>query len=194
MMRVMSTSLKVVSWAAAFWASLRRNAMVLRSRDIGTRSSRSAWARGPDGVATAWAGLAARDSRASSMSPLVTRPSRPLPATDAVGMPDSVPMRWAEGMAGASLFGADAGLGASAFGAGLGASLLAARLAAGSEEALPALPSAIEPNTVPTCTVAPALTEMDSIEPAAVSYTHLRAHETGRNLVCRLLLEKKKTQ
>src|SRR5674476_1538161 len=27
-------------------------------------------------------------------------------------------------------------------------------------------------------------------EPLAVSYTHLRAHETGRNLVCRLLLEK----
>src|SRR5665213_2989046 len=27
----------------------------------------------------------------------------------------------------------------------------------------------------------------DSVEP--VSYTHLRAHETGRNLVCRLLLE-----
>src|SRR5678810_360448 len=25
-----------------------------------------------------------------------------------------------------------------------------------------------------------------------VSYTHLRAHETGRNLVCRLLLEQKK--
>ena len=29
---------------------------------------------------------------------------------------------------------------------------------------------------------------------ATVSYTHLRAHETGRNLVCRLLLEKKKHQ
>src|SRR5674476_573612 len=28
--------------------------------------------------------------------------------------------------------------------------------------------------------------------PITVSYTHLRAHETGRNLVCRLLLEKKK--
>src|SRR5660397_278661 len=27
---------------------------------------------------------------------------------------------------------------------------------------------------------------------AAVSYTHLRAHETKANLVCRLLLEKKK--
>src|SRR5665213_291064 len=26
----------------------------------------------------------------------------------------------------------------------------------------------------------------------SLSYTHLRAHETGRNLVCRLLLEKKK--
>ncbi len=27
----------------------------------------------------------------------------------------------------------------------------------------------------------------------SVSYTHLRAHETKANLVCRLLLEKKKT-
>src|SRR5674476_467973 len=33
------------------------------------------------------------------------------------------------------------------------------------------------------------LTDADA---ATVSYTHLRAHETGRNLVCRLLLEKKK--
>ena len=36
-----------------------------------------------------------------------------------------------------------------------------------------------------------------SIRPDAlesVSYTHLRAHETGRNLVCRLLLEKKNPQ
>src|SRR5665213_2569708 len=30
--------------------------------------------------------------------------------------------------------------------------------------------------------------------PKPVSYTHLRAHETGRNLVCRLLLEKKKNK
>ena len=29
---------------------------------------------------------------------------------------------------------------------------------------------------------------------AAVSYTHLRAHETVLDIVCRLLLEKKKTQ
>src|SRR5674476_1513755 len=31
-----------------------------------------------------------------------------------------------------------------------------------------------------------------SLRVDTVSYTHLRAHETGRNLVCRLLLEKKK--
>ena len=30
------------------------------------------------------------------------------------------------------------------------------------------------------------------VEVLSLSYTHLRAHETGRNLVCRLLLEKKK--
>ena len=29
---------------------------------------------------------------------------------------------------------------------------------------------------------------------AAVSYTHLRAHETRHDLVCRLLLEKKKNK
>ena len=31
-----------------------------------------------------------------------------------------------------------------------------------------------------------------SMESSAVSYTHLRAHETRHDLVCRLLLEKKK--
>src|SRR5678810_1373931 len=34
--------------------------------------------------------------------------------------------------------------------------------------------------------------EQEQISIVTVSYTHLRAHETGRNLVCRLLLEKKK--
>ena len=36
------------------------------------------------------------------------------------------------------------------------------------------------------------LEKIDTKDPDTVSYTHLRAHETGRNLVCRLLLEKKK--
>jgi len=35
---------------------------------------------------------------------------------------------------------------------------------------------------------------MDNVGLIAVSYTHLRAHETVLDLVCRLLLEKKKTQ
>jgi hypothetical protein len=45
---LMSTSLKVVSWAAVFCDSLRRSAMVLRSRAHRTRSSRSACGRGPE--------------------------------------------------------------------------------------------------------------------------------------------------
>ena len=40
----------------------------------------------------------------------------------------------------------------------------------------------------------PAIVLLIGIEILAVSYTHLRAHETGRNLVCRLLLEKKKNK
>src|SRR5665213_1308204 len=38
----------------------------------------------------------------------------------------------------------------------------------------------------------PSITVSRTHPALAVSYTHLRAHETGRNLVCRLLLEKKK--
>ena len=40
------------------------------------------------------------------------------------------------------------------------------------------------------CVLSIFLVEM--IAPIAVSYTHLRAHETVLDLVCRLLLEKKK--
>src|SRR5665213_2777464 len=35
------------------------------------------------------------------------------------------------------------------------------------------------------------IAQEDWMNSGSVSYTHLRAHETGRNLVCRLLLEKK---
>src|SRR5678810_1469027 len=49
--------------------------------------------------------------------------------------------------------------------------------------------------TIPfrVCVHPPASVSVTLYVPAgilAVSYTHLRAHETGRNLVCRLLLEK----
>ena len=47
--------------------------------------------------------------------------------------------------------------------------------------------------TVFTATAAPALTARKA-SITSVSYTHLRAHETVLDLVCRLLLEKKKTK
>ena len=55
------------------------------------------------------------------------------------------------------------------------------------------------PPTVDSVTISPvspqtseSLLASSTSSDVAVSYTHLRAHETGRNLVCRLLLEKKK--
>ena len=41
-------------------------------------------------------------------------------------------------------------------------------------------------------TIAQAVAIAEQIRPESVSYTHLRAHETVLDLVCRLLLEKKK--
>ena len=39
----------------------------------------------------------------------------------------------------------------------------------------------------------PAHAELIKVDSISVSYTHLRAHETVLDLVCRLLLEKKKS-
>ena len=58
MMALMSTSLNVVSIAAVFCASLRRRAMVCRSRVIFTRSSRTA-SFGTDGARICVAGTGA---------------------------------------------------------------------------------------------------------------------------------------
>ena len=44
----------------------------------------------------------------------------------------------------------------------------------------------VPPSSVPVSVVEPV-----SVVPEPVSYTHLRAHETVLDLVCRLLLEKK---
>ena len=46
-----------------------------------------------------------------------------------------------------------------------------------------------------SCVLPPSMTinsGLISLSSKSVSYTHLRAHETKANLVCRLLLEKKK--
>ena len=47
---------------------------------------------------------------------------------------------------------------------------------------------------VPTPVVTDIYAQDDATTANAVSYTHLRAHETVLDLVCRLLLEKKKTK
>eukprot|EP00657_Telonema_sp_P-1_P012603 TRINITY_DN9264_c0_g1_i1.p1 TRINITY_DN9264_c0_g1~~TRINITY_DN9264_c0_g1_i1.p1 ORF type:complete len:125 (-),score=45.74 TRINITY_DN9264_c0_g1_i1:47-400(-) len=48
-------------------------------------------------------------------------------------------------------------------------------------------------NGSPDKSLQDALASIDANPSWAVSYTHLRAHETVLDLVCRLLLEKKKT-
>src|SRR6185369_14741144 len=126
-MRLMSTSLKLVSMAALFCACFSRSAMRLRRRVICTRSSRSWGARGAAGTAGAGAGAAAalRVSRAISAraaaSALISRPSLPLPWAPVMSMPDSAMIlrtegAWSSGVAGA-------GCTAGARGAGGGADL-----------------------------------------------------------------------
>src|SRR4051812_16148883 len=91
----MSTSLNVVSMAAVFCASFSRRAIVWRSLVMRTRSSRDA-SSDAEG-ARAWAGadgavaepVGAPCAMAASMSPFVTRPSLPLPATLPGATPDS---------------------------------------------------------------------------------------------------------
>ena len=88
MARVISTSFQVVSMAAVFWASFRRDAITLRSRVIFTRSSSGFSGRGgrasKDGRAGALPGVAA--GRLAGLEPpcmkfttsaLVRRPSLP---------------------------------------------------------------------------------------------------------------------
>ena len=50
------------------------------------------------------------------------------------------------------------------------------------------------PTTTPTASSIPIAGSGGTLAAGYVSYTHLRAHETVLDLVCRLLLEKKNTQ
>ena len=64
------------------------------------------------------------------------------------------------------------------------------------EAVVKAKPAAAKGQYLRSVTVTSTMGPGVKVNPALipVSYTHLRAHETGRNLVCRLLLEKKKTK
>src|SRR5246127_3137696 len=168
---VMSTSLKVVSIAAVFCTSLRRRAMVWRSRVIFTRSSRAASSAG-DGARTCTAaagwltgvGAEAAFSIAASMSPLVTRPSLPEPGTVAASIPLSADNRRTDGASGASAGGAlVAGAGAAAGGGG---AAMAVGLADAEAGLAPAAPSLIRPSSAPTATVSPSLAAISPSTPA----------------------------
>src|SRR5438045_2093244 len=92
----MLTSLKVVRMAAVDCDCTRRSATRARRRDIGTRCS----VRLPVGIWIAGAGFAAAGAGAEPadiMSPLVTRPSRPLPAICEVSTPFSAAIFFAAG-------------------------------------------------------------------------------------------------
>src|SRR5208337_3755095 len=124
---VMSTSLKVVSIAAVFWASLRRRAIVWRSFVIRTRSSRAlssgVVARGGGTGAGTGAGAmtgagagAVAAAAAASTSPLSTWPRLPLPATPARSILLSAASLAAEGAGGIGAAGAGAAFGGAAGG------------------------------------------------------------------------------
>ena len=153
MVAVMSTSLKVVSIAAMFCASFRRRAIVWRRRDIDTRSSRAA-SDGADGALAAGAGAAgmtrglmsaAGFSSAAMTSPLVMRPSLPVPAMAAASTLFSVTILRTAGDK------ALLGLGRRRRRIGLRAGA-----SAGFAAAPPAAPSSIDPRSAPTLTVLPA--------------------------------------
>src|SRR5688572_28374381 len=97
----MLTSLKVVRIAAVDCDWMRRSATRWRRRVMGTRCSE----REPVGIETgadadfAAAGAAAAGEPAPRTSPLVTRPSRPVPWTAEVSRPFSAAILAAEGEA-----------------------------------------------------------------------------------------------
>ena len=159
--------------AAVFCASLSRSAIRLRRRVIRTRSSRGSPSRGPVVTAAGAAGAeaeaagvpAAAESSQASTSPLVKRPSLPVPGICAgSSLCSSTSLRTDGGSTSAAVTGAGA---ASAAGAAT-ALTSAAGFAAGSA---PAAPSPIRPRTAPTDTSAPESAAISLITPAAVALT-----------------------
>ena len=105
------------------------------------------------------------------MSPLVTRPSLPVPSTFAGSMPVSAAILRTDGASGASL--------AATFGGGRGRWLGAARLsrpralACGAAFAGAPAPSLIWPSSAPTATVSPSLAAISASTPAAGAGTSI---------------------
>ena len=161
--------------------------MVWRSRVIRTRSSRAASSAG-DGARTCTAaagcgtgiGVMAARSMAASMSPLVTRPSLPVPGTAAGSIPVSPAIRRTDGASGASAAAALDGGGAATGGAAGGAVATAgaalgeaAAFAASAGGAAAPLPGPMAPSNAPTATVSPFFAAISDNTPAAGAGTSI---------------------
>src|SRR5262245_49177437 len=169
MTALMSTSLKVVSMAAVSCASLRRLAIVWRSRDMRTRSSRAASPEATGapggGGALSFRARVRSASAAFATSSLSTCPRRPEPITSPVPRSDSTRSLRAAGEGGISSMPISwRGLGSrsSFLGSVGGAGTLTGAAAAGI-----AAPSPIVPRTAPTATVSPDFTAISARTPDA---------------------------
>src|SRR6266849_9686582 len=175
----MSTSLKVVSMAAVFCASLSRRAMVCRSRVIFTRSSRAASSAGGGERSCTDAagrsigvGAAAARSIAAIISPLVTRPSLPDPGTVDASTPVSAASLRTEGASGVFASGGGRGSSCAASIGAAGAVFWSGRPSRTALSAT-AAPSLICPSSAPTATVSPSLAAMSARTPAAGAGTSI---------------------
>src|ERR1700677_3296902 len=113
----------------------------------------------------------------ASMSPLVTRPSLPLPGTVSASTPDSADSFRTDGASGASLaaFGAaatGAAAGLAAAGGAAGSAVVLGAAGGGALAGAPA-PSLICPSTAPTATVSPSLALISPSTPAAGAGTSI---------------------
>src|ERR1700754_2070865 len=144
------TSLNEVSIAIEFFDCIRRSAMRVRMRVIATRSSGRLPGVGLAAGAAAAAGAALPPLPALTRSSLVTRPSRPVPATFDGSMFSSTATRRPAGESSSTPAGAAGASALAAFGASA-----AAGAAAGAGAAAAAAPSSITAMTWLLVTVEP---------------------------------------
>ena len=108
------------------------------------------------------------------MSPLVTRPSLPVPGTVAASMPVSAASLRTDGASGVSAAGFAAAAGAARLGRGCGCRRLRRpALARPWRAAAAPAPSLIWPSSAPTATVSPSLAAMSPSTPAAGAGTSI---------------------
>ncbi len=162
----MSASLNVVRSAALCWAETRRSAIFRRSGESFLLVWRSAGLAGGTAGASCGGAAGRAASAARSMSPFVTRPALPVPATAAGSTPVSPAILrtagdWTGAASAAFATGAGSGAGA-AFGAGAAAGWLWAAWAG-------APPASIRATTWPIFTSAPCAT-LREMAPAASAY------------------------